>query len=403
MSSKKQPVVRKASKKIADSRRVRFGSGNAPRVVRARDAATQDSGSDPLRQWHRRRPASGSRRATHERNTPAEPGSHFLRGGTGLSRADARRSLGARDAAFPRLPVLRSAAGGFVLRLVRVSAHRLHPAMGRIADHLDLPRRESLVSAHQRPVPRATRRYSTARAPKHLRGFSPPFLTAVPEPGIVQVWTGLMVESAENWSVLVRPPANLPRSLAFDLYEGIVETDRWFGPLFTNLRLVKTDVPIHFSTETPLVQVQPLHRSTYAEEISNRFAVVRRPRARFPPKHGSATSRPSSSRIVDPARPVAATPRRSGAGAGAVARCTPEVNGYCAAAIAVLICGVLSRRYPRRRHRLIHAAGAGDAALRRRRAAFPALPAAAFPRHPAAAPGCRASRSPCFRALAWGR
>jgi hypothetical protein len=118
-------------------------------------------------------------------------------------------------------------------------------------------------------------------APRRLRGFSPPFLTAVPEPGIVQMWTGLMIESAENWSVLVRPPANLPRSLAYDLYEGIVETDRWFGPLFTNLRLIKTDVPIHFSTETPLLQVQPLHRSTYAEEVSNGFAMVD-DLARFP-------------------------------------------------------------------------------------------------------------------------
>jgi hypothetical protein len=111
-------------------------------------------------------------------------------------------------------------------------------------------------------------------APKHLRGFAPPFLTAVPEPGIVQVWTGLFVASADDWSILVRPPANLPRNLAYDLYEGIVESDRWFGPLFTNLRLIKTDVPIHFSTETPLVQVQPLHRSTYAEEASSRFDVV---------------------------------------------------------------------------------------------------------------------------------
>jgi hypothetical protein len=111
-------------------------------------------------------------------------------------------------------------------------------------------------------------------APKRLRGFAPPFLTAVPEPGIVQVWTGLMVESAEDWSILVRPPANLPRNLAYDLYEGVVESDRWFGPLFTNLRLIKTDIPIHFSTETPLVQVQPLHRSTYAEEVSNRFGLV---------------------------------------------------------------------------------------------------------------------------------
>jgi len=96
----------------------------------------------------------------------------------------------------------------------------------------------------------------------------------VPEPGIVQLWTGLMVGSAEDWSILVRPPANLPRNLAFDLYEGIVETDRWFGPLFTNLRLIKTDVPIGFSTETPLIQVQPLHRSTYADEVSNRFGLI---------------------------------------------------------------------------------------------------------------------------------
>jgi hypothetical protein len=45
MSSKKQPVVRKPSKKIADPRRVRFGTGSAPRVLRAQDAATRDSGA----------------------------------------------------------------------------------------------------------------------------------------------------------------------------------------------------------------------------------------------------------------------------------------------------------------------------------------------------------------------
>jgi hypothetical protein len=44
MSSKKQPAVRKPSRKIADARRIRFGAGNAPRVVRAVDPATRDSG-----------------------------------------------------------------------------------------------------------------------------------------------------------------------------------------------------------------------------------------------------------------------------------------------------------------------------------------------------------------------
>ena len=40
--SKKQ-VVRKPSKKIADTRRVRYGAGWAPRVVRPLDSATRDS------------------------------------------------------------------------------------------------------------------------------------------------------------------------------------------------------------------------------------------------------------------------------------------------------------------------------------------------------------------------
>ena len=45
MSSKKQPVVRKPSKNIADPRRVRYGSGMAPAsVVRSKDAATTNSG-----------------------------------------------------------------------------------------------------------------------------------------------------------------------------------------------------------------------------------------------------------------------------------------------------------------------------------------------------------------------
>ena len=46
MKSKKQPVVRKVTKKIADSRQVRFGGGMAPaKVVRSADAATADSGA----------------------------------------------------------------------------------------------------------------------------------------------------------------------------------------------------------------------------------------------------------------------------------------------------------------------------------------------------------------------
>jgi hypothetical protein len=42
MKRTQQPVARKPAKKIADPRRIRYGAGNAPRVVRAADAAIQD-------------------------------------------------------------------------------------------------------------------------------------------------------------------------------------------------------------------------------------------------------------------------------------------------------------------------------------------------------------------------
>jgi hypothetical protein len=66
-------------------------------------------------------------------------------------------------------------------------------------------------------------------APEGLRGCAPPFLTVLPEPGTVQIWTGLMARAAPDWSLLVRAPANLPAPGGYAVYEGIVESDRWFG------------------------------------------------------------------------------------------------------------------------------------------------------------------------------
>jgi uncharacterized protein DUF6065 len=111
-------------------------------------------------------------------------------------------------------------------------------------------------------------------APAALKGCAPPFLTALPEPGNLQIWTGLMASTAPGWSLLVRPPANLPNPGGYSLYEGIVETDRWFGPLFTNLRLTRTHKPVHLKADFPLLQVQPLPREAYAERTLSATAIV---------------------------------------------------------------------------------------------------------------------------------
>jgi hypothetical protein len=83
-----------------------------------------------------------------------------------------------------------------------------------------------------------------------------------------------MARTAPGWSLLVRSPANLAGPGGYTQYEGIVETDRWFGPLFTNLRLTKTDTPIRLKADFPLLQVQPLPREAYAEQTLSATEIV---------------------------------------------------------------------------------------------------------------------------------
>ena len=104
-------------------------------------------------------------------------------------------------------------------------------------------------------------------APANLAGCAPPFLTVLPEPGTLQIWTGLIAQTAPDWSLLIRPPANLPLQGGYALYEGIVETDRWFGPLFTNLRFTRSNSPVRLAANFPLAQVQPIPRHVYSDEI----------------------------------------------------------------------------------------------------------------------------------------
>jgi hypothetical protein len=111
-------------------------------------------------------------------------------------------------------------------------------------------------------------------APADIKGFAPPFLSRSFFPGVVQIWSGLFVKTAPGWSLLVRPPVNLPRSQSFECYEGIIETDRWFGPLFINLRLTATDRPIEINHKKPLFQAQPLIRQTYSEQELRSSRVV---------------------------------------------------------------------------------------------------------------------------------
>lgn len=58
------------------------------------------------------------------------------------------------------------------------------------------------------------------------------------------------------------------------MYEGIIEADRWFGPLFTNLRFTRTHTPVRIRADFPLAQVQPLPRAVYADATLGAVANV---------------------------------------------------------------------------------------------------------------------------------
>jgi len=108
--------------------------------------------------------------------------------------------------------------------------------------------------------------YWDTHAPDDLKGRAPPFVTQLFAPGIIQVWSGLLVSTAENWSVLVGPLSNFPQSKNFAAFEGIIEADSFRPcPLFMNIRLLTTDREILIPKSEPLFQVRPIQRECYAE------------------------------------------------------------------------------------------------------------------------------------------
>ena len=83
-----------------------------------------------------------------------------------------------------------------------------------------------------------------------------------------------MSSIAPRANLLLRPVANLPSPGGYVAYEGIIETDHWFGPLFTNLRLTRTDTAIKLSSQFPLVQAQPLPRALTSNATLSRMTTT---------------------------------------------------------------------------------------------------------------------------------
>jgi len=93
-----------------------------------------------------------------------------------------------------------------------------------------------------------------------------PAIAHSPERGLIQLWTGLLIKTSENWSTHIGPLVNYPRLSHFEVFEGIIETEWWFGPLVTPLRITKTDQIIEFRKNRPYCQMKPVLNECFARE-----------------------------------------------------------------------------------------------------------------------------------------
>jgi hypothetical protein len=84
-------------------------------------------------------------------------------------------------------------------------------------------------------------------------------------PGSVQIWSGYIVRTAPGWILYSRGVVNKAKTQPFENYEGIFESDTWFGPQFTQIRILRPNSPIEFHMRYPFMQVQPLLRQCYRE------------------------------------------------------------------------------------------------------------------------------------------
>jgi Family of unknown function (DUF6065) len=108
-------------------------------------------------------------------------------------------------------------------------------------------------------------------APEYGLKNAPTFLDVFPELGVIQIWTGYIVKTEPGESLWVRGPVNIPGSLQYDVFDGIIETDWWFGALIVNVRFHKTDTPVAFQRYRPLCQVFAVPRAVYDAQRKSEF------------------------------------------------------------------------------------------------------------------------------------
>ena len=68
---------------------------------------------------------------------------------------------------------------------------------------------------------------------------------------------------------MLRRPANYPVPGATEYFEGVIDPAGWFGPMFIDLRITRTDTPVRLHADRPLAQAQPVPSALLKTDTTN--------------------------------------------------------------------------------------------------------------------------------------
>jgi hypothetical protein len=105
-----------------------------------------------------------------------------------------------------------------------------------------------------------------AMAPDNCKGAAPPYLTALPEPGFVQINLGVIAATKPGWALWLGGPINFPMPYPMDAFCGVVDTSIYRGPLFINFRITRNE-PFRIYADRPLVQVIPMRLDAITDKV----------------------------------------------------------------------------------------------------------------------------------------
>jgi Family of unknown function (DUF6065) len=99
--------------------------------------------------------------------------------------------------------------------------------------------------------------------------------------GVVQIWTGFILQTPPGWCLHIRSPVNCDPQ-PYYVQEGILETDWMYYDIWINLRFTRENVYVHLRREQwpPLAQLIPVRReSTQEWELQEEFVNCKTPEA----------------------------------------------------------------------------------------------------------------------------